>query len=187
MEYFVCSPELSKYMQKKLCLLLAVLLAAVFSISLSAQTKAKFVSQDGGFTIDLPREGYQGVEPVGDLTSGAGTYAWVTDDGQFSVSYLEGVFSMQTADQSLDSLANVIVGSPANRKAKILERHRFVIAGNPVIELRIQRPEGLAINRLIMVKRRLYVLTADWVKGDGTAPAQILDSFQLFDSKMLIA
>jgi hypothetical protein len=38
-----------------------------------------------------------------------------------------------------------------------------------------------------MVKRRLYVLTADWVKGDGTAPAQILDSFQLFDSKMLIA
>src|SRR3954464_5740838 len=137
MEYFVCSPELSKYMQKKLCLSLAVLLAAVFSISLSAQTKAKFVSQDGGFTIDLPREGYQGVEPVGDLTSGAGTYAWVTDDGQFSVSYLEGAFSWRTAEQSLDSLADVIVGSTVNRQAKMIERRRFVSGGNPVVELRL--------------------------------------------------
>src|SRR3954469_14115791 len=174
-------------MRLTICLLSAAALTAVLSFPASGQTKAKFVSQDGGFTIDLPREGYQGVEPVGDLTSGAGTYAWVTNDGQFSVSYLEGAFSVQTAEQSLDSLADVIVGSPVNRQAKILERRRFVTDGNPVVELRIQRPTGLAVNRLIMVKRRLYVLTADWVKGDGTGPAQIIDSFQLFDSKMLIA
>src|SRR3954452_3986946 len=134
MEYFVCSPELSKYMQKKLCLSLAVLLAAVFSISLSAQTKAKFVSLDGGFTIDLPREGYQGIEPIGDLTSGAGTYAWVTDDGQFSVSYLEGAFSIQNADVSLNALADTIISSPINRQSKLLGRRQFVSNGDPVVE-----------------------------------------------------
>ena len=168
-------------------MVLAVLIAAVCSASLSAQTKARFVSQDGGFTIDLPREGYQGVEPLGDLTSGAGTYAWVTDDGQFSVSYLEGAFPLQSAEQSLNSLADTIVNSPVNRQAKVLSRRQFVADGNPVIELRIQRGGGFAINRLIMVKRRLYVLTADWTEGTGTNAAAILESFQLVDGRLLVA
>jgi hypothetical protein len=168
-------------------LFLAVLLSAVCSISALSQTKARFVSQDGGFTIELPREGYEGVEPVGDLTSGAGTYAWITDDGQFSVSYLEGAFSIQSAERSLNSLADLIISSPVNRQAKILSRRMFEREGNPVIELRIQRPGGSAINRLMMVKRRLYVLTADWVEGDGKNPASVLDSFQLVDSNYLIA
>ena len=166
---------------------MAVLLAAVCSVSLYGQTRAKFVSQDGGFTIDLPREGLQGIEPVGDLTSGAGSYAWVTDQGQFSVSYLEGAFSIQSADGSLAKLADVIANSPVNRQAKILSRRTFVIDGNPVVELKIQRAGGSAINRLIMVKRRLYVLTADWIEGDGAAAEGVLNSFQLVDSKALIA
>jgi len=173
-------------MSKKF-LLLAVILAAVCSISLYGQTKAKFVSQDGGFTIDLPKDGYQGVEPVGYLTSGAGSYAWVTDDGQFSVSYLEGAFSSHNADESLAKLADVILNSPVNRQAKILSRQSFVRDGNPVIEFKLKRTGGFAINRLIMVKRRLYVLTADWVAGDSSAATNILDSFQLVDAKALIA
>src|SRR5438270_2651280 len=100
-------------MHNKICLLLAVTLTALCSISIFGQTKAKFISQDGGFTIDLPREGYQGVEPVGDLNSGSGTYAWVTEDGQFSISYLEGAFQIQTATDSLSALADTILKSPA--------------------------------------------------------------------------
>jgi hypothetical protein len=173
-------------MSKKF-LLLAVILAAVCSISLSGQTKAKFVSQDGGFTIDLPKDGYQGVEPIGDLTSGAGSYAWVTDDGQFSVSYLEGAFSIQNADGSLAKLADVILNSPVNKQAKVLSLRSFVVDGYPVVELKIKRAGGSAINRLIMVKRRLYVLTADWIEGDGSAASNILDSFQLVDAKTQIA
>ena len=174
-------------MQNKFGLFLAVLLTAFCSVSLYGQTKAKFVSQDGGFTIDLPREGYQGIDPVGDVSSGAGTYAWMTDDGQFSVSYLEGAFSMQSAEESLNVLADTIVKSPVNSGAKILGRRQFVVHGNPVVELRIRRPQGSAINRLIVVKRRLYVLTADWIEGDGKAPAAVLDSFALVDSRTLIA
>jgi hypothetical protein len=56
-----------------------------------------------------------------------------------------------------------------------------------VIELRIKRPQGWAINRLVVVKRRLFVITADWVDGDGENAAAILDSFELIDSRQLIA
>jgi hypothetical protein len=174
-------------MQKTIYLLAVLMLMAVCSASTLAQSMAKFVSQDGGFTIDLPREGYQGVEPIGDLTSGAGTYAWVTDDGQFSVSYVESGFSIQTAEQSLNSLADVIVRSPMNRQAKVLSRRQFVSDGNPVVEICIHRPNGSAINRLIVVKRRLYVITADWVEGDGRGAASIVNSFQLVDATTLIA
>ena len=174
-------------MREKKLLFLAALLAAVCSVSSHGQTRAKFVSQDGGFTIDLPREGMQEIEPIGDLTSGAGSYAWVTDDGQYSVSYLEGAFPMRSANSSLAKLAEVIINSPANRQSKILGRREFLVDGNPVIELRIKRAGGSAINRLIMVKRRLYVLTADWPEGDGSGAEQILNSFQLIDSKALIA
>jgi hypothetical protein len=174
-------------MQRKICLLSAVLLTAVFSVSIAAQTKAKFVSQDGGFTIDLPREGYQGVEPVGDLNSGAGTYAWVTDAGQFSVSYVEGAFSIRSSAQSLDQLADLILRSPANQHSTLISRRQFVSDGNPVVELRIKRPQGSAINRLVMVKRRLFVITADWVEGDGKNAATILDSFELLDARSMVA
>lgn len=174
-------------MRVKLCLLLAVLLTAVFSVSIVGQTNAKFVSQDGGFAIDLPREGYQGVEPVGDLNSGSGTYAWVTEDGQFSVSYVEGAFPMRTATESLNTLADVILKSPANQRSILISRRQFVADGNPVIELRIKRPQGLAINRLVLVKRRLFVITADWADGDGNDASVILDSFKIVDSRSLVA
>jgi len=174
-------------MRVKICLLLAVALTAVVSFSTFGQTKAKFISQDGGFTIDLPREGFQGVEPVGDLNSGAGTYAWVTDDGQFSVSYLEGAFPIQTATDSLNTLADIILKSPVNRQAQLLSRRQFVANGDPVVELRIKRPQGTAINRLVMFKRRLFVITADWIKGDGRNAAAILDSFEIMDFRSMIA
>jgi hypothetical protein len=38
-----------------------------------------------------------------------------------------------------------------------------------------------------VVKRRLYVLTADWIDGDGKAAVSVLDSFELVDSTSLIA
>ena len=69
-------------MSKKICVVMTVLLAVACSVSSFGQTKAKFVSQDGGFTIDLPREGYQGVEPIGDVNSGSGTYAWHLNTSQ---------------------------------------------------------------------------------------------------------
>jgi len=166
---------------------MAVIVAVACAVGAFGQTKAKFVSQDGGFTIDLPREGYQGLEPIGDVNSGAGTYAWVTDDGQFSVSYLEGAFSIQSAESSLEKLADVIISSPANRQATILSRQKFVTNGNLMIELRIKRPTGTAINRLVMVKRRLYVITADWTEGNGNNAEQVLNSFELVDRRGLTA
>ena len=59
--------------------------------------------------------------------------------------------------------------------------------GNTIIELRIKRPTGSAINRLVMVKRRLYVITADWLEGSGLNAERVLDSFELVDGRSLIA
>jgi hypothetical protein len=38
-----------------------------------------------------------------------------------------------------------------------------------------------------MFKRRLFVITADWTKGDGKAATDILDSFVITDGRLLIA
>jgi hypothetical protein len=38
-----------------------------------------------------------------------------------------------------------------------------------------------------MFKRRLFVITADWIDGDGKNAAAILDSFQIMDSRSMIA
>jgi len=174
-------------MPKKICCILVVLLAAVCSASVYGQTKASFVSQDGGFTIALPMDGLQDVDSVGDVGGGGGTYAWATDDGQFSVSYLDNAFAAQDVKRSLNSLADLILKGPVNRTAAVISRRQFEVDGNTIIEIRLRRPGGLAINRLISVKRRLYVITADWIEGDGKAATDIINSFTLVDGTALIA
>ena len=173
-------------MPKTICCILVVLVAAACSASIHGQTKARFVSQDGGFTIALPQDGLQAVDPIGD-ESGGGTYAWATDDGQFSVSYLDNAFATPDVKRSLNSLADLIIKGPVNRAATIVSRRQFEVDGNTVIEIRLKRPGGTAINRLVSVKRRLYVITADWIEGDGKAAAEILNSFTLVDGNALIA
>src|SRR2546423_8523005 len=138
-------------MHKKICLIVAVLLAAVCSSPLFGQTKARFISLDGGFSIDLPKDEYEGLDPVGNISSGAGSFSWHTDSGLFTVSFVEGAFPIDQAGLSLNALADAVAGGQTQMKSKVIGRRQFTLNGNPAVEIRIRRATGSAINRFVMV------------------------------------
>ena len=174
-------------MHNKICLIVAVLLAAICSTSTLGQTKAKFVSVDGGFSIDLPKDEFEGLEPVGNVGNGAGSFSWHTDAGLFTVSYVEGAFPIDQAPASLNALADAVAGGQKEMKSQVIGRRQFMFSGNPAVEIRIRRAGGSAINRFVMVGRRLFVLTADWSDGDGSEVIRVLDSFDLIERRSLVA
>jgi len=170
----------------------AVLFTAALSVSVFSQTSslvsAKFVSRDGGFAIDLPSNMDGGVRPVGDLNGGAGTYSWNVPDGSFTVGFVEGMHVSGDSFSVLNDFADRVTGSQSRTGGKIIERIEFSLDGDPGIQLKIRRGKINAINRFILARNRLYVLTADFDDSDGDdSVTAILDSFELLENRSLIA
>ena len=177
-------------------LLAAVLFAAVCSFTAFAQDtpgkfiRSKFVSLDGGFTIDLPNKTDASIEPTGSLSAGAGTFTWKNDAGNFTVAFVDGISAPpEEGFAALNQLADSVASTQSSVGSKVAHRSPFSFEGHPAIELRVERPGGArAINRFILAGRRLYVLTADWPAAkDEIAARLVLDSFELIDTKALIA
>jgi hypothetical protein len=172
------------------------LFAAVCSLTAFSQdgtgkfVRSKFVSLDGGFTIDLPSRTETSIEPTGSLSSSASTFTWKNDKGNFTIGFVDGI-SAPPRDRfsALDTLADTVAATQKNSGSKVVDRCAFSFDGYPGVELRVERPGGArSVNRFILVGRRLYILTADWPAAkDGAAALQILDSFELIDAKSLIA
>jgi hypothetical protein len=174
----------------------AVLFAAACSFTAFAQdapgkfVRSKFVSLDGGFTIDLPSKTDAAIEPTGSLSAGAGTFSWKNDMGSFTVGFVDGISAPpEEGFAALNQLAESVTSTQSSSGSKVVHRSPFSFGGHPGIELRVERPNGArAINRFILVGRRLYVLTADWpASKDEPAARLILDSFEPIDTKALIA
>lgn len=179
-------------MNKKRGLVSAVLVAAVFAVSAFAQKadviNAKFVSVDGGFMIDLPSNIDTGVRPVGNLDTGAGTYTWHVPEGAFTIGFVDGIRAEDKSFAVLNEFANSVTATQAKAGGKVTERVEFSHNGNAGIQLRIKRGEAFALNRFILVKNRLYIITADFPRAGGEpAVTAILDSFEVIDSRSLIA
>jgi hypothetical protein len=174
----------------------AVLFAAVCSFTAFAQdgtgkfVRSKFVSLDGGFTVDLPSRTDTSIEPAGILSAGAATFSWKNNKGNFTIGFVDGVAAPpKDGFIALNSLADTVAETQKISASKVVDRCAFSFDGYPGIELRVERSGGArAINRFILVGRRLYILTADWpATKDEAAARQILDSFELIDAKSLIA
>lgn len=173
--------------------LAAVLAALVFSVGAFAQgevVRAKFVSIDGGFAIDLPNRIDESIRPVGSMSAGAGSFTWRVAEGTFTIGFVDGV-SAKPGDgfSKLNDLAASVDAVQSRLGGKLIDRSEFSFDGYPGTELRIERPDGVrAIIRFILVGQRLYILTADWpAVKDEIVPRRILDSFELTDSRALIA
>jgi hypothetical protein len=178
-------------MNKRRGLVTAVLVAA-FAVSAFAQkadvVNAKFVSVDGGFMIDLPGSIDTGVRPVGSLDTGAGTFTWHVPEGRFTVGYVDGIRGEDKSFAVLNEFADSVTATQTKGGGKITERTEFSYNGSAGIQLRIRRGEAFAVNRFILVKNRLYIITADFPRADGEpAVNAILDSFEVIDSRSLVA
>ena len=174
----------------------AALLAAVWSLAVFAQdssakiVRAKFVSVDGGFKIDLPNTINESIRPVGSISSGAGSYTWRVAEGTFTVGYVEGVSVVPSEGfRALNELAAAAEAAQQKAGAKVVDECEFSLDGAPGIELRAERPAGVrAINRFILAGGRLYILTADWpASANESSVRKILDSFELTNGRELLA
>ena len=170
----------------------AVLFTAALSVSVFSQTArlvdAKFVSHDGGFAIDLPSRMDGGVRPIGDLNGGAGTYSWNVPEGSFTVGFVEGLQVTGDSFRVLNDFADRVILTQSKTGGKTMERVEFSFDGNPGVQLRIRRGKINAINRFILVKSRLYILTANFDGPDGEDDVTaILDSFEVLENRSLIA
>lgn len=174
----------------------AVLFAAVCSFTAFAQdgtgkfVRSKFVSLDGGFTVDLPSKTDTSIQPIGILSSGAATFSWKNDKGNFTIGFVDGIAAPpKDGFIALNKLADTVAETQKISASKVVDRCAFSFDGYPGVELRVQRSGGArAINRFILVGRRLYILAADWPGAkDEAAVRQVLDSFQLIDAKSLVA
>ena len=171
-----------------LVVLITGLLASCFPSFAQAQVvNIKFVSIDGGFAIDLPSNVDEGVRPVGSLSSGAATFSWRISEGNFTVGFVDGVRSSGDGYLALNVLADAVARSRGRADAKVVDRAEFTFYGNPGIELKLMRNAMRSINRFILVKDRLYILTVDFpANRTETAIEGILDSFELIDGRALI-
>jgi hypothetical protein len=177
---------------KYLKFLAAAAAVLVFSSTGFAQdvVPAKFVSIDGGFRIDMPSRVDESIRPIGSMSAGAGSFSWRVREGDFTVGFVEGIsVPPNEGFAKLNDLAATVDETLARSGAKLIEKCEFSFDGYPGIELRVERPGGIrAINRFILAGRRLYILTADFPAAENEAvPRKILDSFEITDSKALIA
>ena len=174
----------------------AVLFAAVCASTAFGQSdtgrfvRSRFVSFDGGFTVDLPSRTDNSIERVGSIFSGASTFSWRYDKGNFTIGYVDDIPAIPgNGFRPLNDLADTVAATLAKTGGKVVDRCPFSFNGYPGIELRIDRRAGSgSINRFILVGHRLYILTADWpLEGSEAASRQVLDSFDLIDTKALVA
>ena len=175
-------------MNKTRSLCLAVFFVAALSISANADIwNARFVSLDGGFSIDLPTSIDQGVRPVGSMSTGAATYTWKVPEGDFTVGFVNEIRGANDAFLVLNELADTVSASIAKAGGTLTERIEFNSSGNPGIQLKIARSDSFSINRFILVNDRLYILSVNWKEGTESSRVRILDSFEVIDTKALIA
>ncbi len=177
-------------MQFKTKLVSAVFLAAAFCVTCHAAPAdtVHIVSVEGGFMIDLPPEVDGGESPVGDAGSGATAFSWHTTDGNFTIGFIDGIRRSAAPAAFLAELNRTVSSNQRRSGAHMIDKTNLSFEGNPGIELRLKRGDSFVIERFILVKNRLYILTADITADDSAdAAAQILDSFELIDGTSLIA
>ena len=179
-------------MSNKRSLAAAVALTVVLGIPVSAQRSdiigARFVSVQAGFSIDLPSSADDGVLPIGSASTEAGTYIWKRPEGNFTVGFVDGIPGFTDGFAVLNEFADSVTANQLKAGSKVSERMEFSSNGYPGVELRIKRKTGFAVNRCVLVRKRLYILTADFAEGENESVIlSILDSFQPIDRYLLVA
>jgi hypothetical protein len=160
-----------------------VVLSALSVVCQSADiAKTRFVSTNGRFTIDLPAEANDEVLPVGSATDGAATYTWTLPEGKISISFVEGIRGFSDGYVVVNDLADSVTASQLKAGGKVIERIEFSDKGHPGLELRLGRRSGSAVNRFILVRNRLYILTVNPTAEDNMSRMiEILDSFRALE------
>lgn len=147
-----------------------------------------FISTEGRFSISLPQE-FHGFKPVsansptGRITGDS--YDWAMKEGSFTAGYIdrpEVLDELATAKRMLDSMRDGLVEKAKARGGTFVAERSVSGIGHPGREVRIDFPDGLFIQRIYLVLKRMYLVSAvlhQDQRANETAVVTILDSFRI--------
>lgn len=149
------------------------------------QTTGKFVSMEGGFSVDLPEQ----KDDRTDLTylfmrgKDDGSFTWRNQQRTISILCFNEIFKPTDAKEILKEYIERGTSSSPTSQATLLSKKDFKLFGNPGIELKWKFPTTTVLTRTVMATNRLCVLRAGWPEPDGGAEQiRVLDSFQFVDN-----
>ncbi|HEX6189938.1 MAG TPA: hypothetical protein VFZ40_17810, partial [Pyrinomonadaceae bacterium] len=150
--------------------------------TLSDAHRGSFSSIEGRYTIALPKG-------IGGFSEG--TFQWRLPEGYFTVGYMD-------SDEDLEISRDVMARALRQAEAAILDFNRWLLVmpvptpqlshkslkfdGHPAVELRAQMPDGLAIARSIVFKKRIYSLAVMLVSDqqkNAVRAIEVFDSFRI--------
>lgn len=157
-----------------------------------------FTSLDARFSVALPRKisGFSPITfdtPQGRVTAGE-TYSWRVDGAQFEIGYLDlrkQPESAAVARAALRKFADDIAASVSAQGGKVAERTDISLGGHAGHELKLELPQGDAINRLYSVGARIYRLVSASTRKDApefqATATRTLDTFKILSLEEVIA
>ena len=144
-----------------------------------------FTSAEGGFTIALPQKPTeQRTEPVGDGKLKFHVFHWTTPSGEYTVDYIDTTRLLEDPKISKVILDNARDGGIKKENGKLLGERDLNLDGHVGREFKIEASDGVFIDRVYLVKRRFYSLTAfipTAKLAEEAAAIKILDSFKLIE------
>jgi len=165
----------------------------VFSALCTAQTLNNFASGEGGFAIDLPREGVT-VEDTPEDEKGLGIgkkYIWKMPDRVFVVAFYlmteDKPLTPKLRDSILAGFKEGILGSVRKNNNKVTEKP-FLNKGNKGVEFRIVYPTGISVVRFYATPTRFFMMQTT-LRGMApeveSAAVKTLSSFRALDAAEL--
>jgi hypothetical protein len=166
-------------------ILLAAALASLCCVPGQAEPR-KFQSAEGRFAAIFPGWPHIWIEPRTEKSPVRWTFFFTTDDGSQSYQVVffdlpKGTFDKLSSPQGF--FDKMVAGLVMESKWSLLSNHRFAFAaeGFPARELVVDSSEGRVIDRVYLIKDRIY---QTMVAGPGgieksEVTKDFLDSFQL--------
>jgi hypothetical protein len=141
-----------------------------------------FISIAGGFSIDLPSQGYNSnpVKSTEGVNKGGEQYDWRQPSGSFSVAYVDRV-TAEGGQQFIEQLAKNLIVRTTESGGSLIEKKNRLFEGRTALEIRFRLSDGMIdLTRYYLIGKRLFMLNAGWKESDnGTAQIKILDSFKV--------
>ena len=166
----------------------AFLFVALFAGTALSQSTDLFTSEEGGFTIDLPKEGVT-VDNTPEDEAGLGKgkrYSWLTlEDRVFIISY----YLMDEGKVVSSKERKNLVAGFQQGFVKGFRRNKYTITEKPYsfkiyrgTEFRVGLPGGISVTRLFTTPTHMYVIQTT-VRGKDrakeTTAVKSLDTFRL--------
>jgi len=155
----------------------------------SVDNAGTFVSLEGRFSIALPQNGH-GFQPLSfDSPTGRVTgdsYLWKLQEARFTAGYVDAneVLEQRSgAKKFFDSQRDDLLAKASSAKGKLISEKDISLNEHPGREMKLEFADGLFINRIYLVARRMCQVTAI-LKGEqlsNAAPAPgIIDLFRFY-------